>query len=101
MDLARLGSASAPIKGRGRGTGSMQRYQPKRIGYSDASEYEGVYEFYKRLERRQKADSLWKIAMAVSVPVMLWMSAWCATQYIEWSPLAQPMRVASSGATTE
>lgn len=85
----------------------------RRIGYTDAAQYEGVFEFYKRLERRQATEGLWKWCMALSVPVMLLMSIWCGTQYVDWSHLGgssttaatattQPTRaIASSGSITK
>jgi hypothetical protein len=76
------------------------RHSPQRIGYT-VGDYEGVYEFYKRLERRARTECLWKICMAISVPVMLWMSVWCATQYVDWSPLSRVTHLASSGSITE
>lgn len=60
-----------------------------RIGAPDV-DFEGVYEFYKMLERRERKmyqGRLLKIAMAVSVPVMFVMTAYCASHYVDWSPV--------------
>jgi fucose 4-O-acetylase-like acetyltransferase len=64
----------------------MHHYYQRRIRVGADVEYEGLFEFYKRLERREQAECLWKIAMAVSVPVMLWMTMWCAAEYVDGTP---------------
>jgi hypothetical protein len=84
----------------------MYPRRARRIGYTDAAEYEGVFEFYKRLERRQQGECLWKLCMALSVPVMLWMSIWCGTQYVDWSHFGggstgNSRAIASSGSITK
>jgi len=68
------------------GISAMSNYYPQRIGKAGV-DFEGVYEFYQRLERRERAACLWKIAMAVSVPVVLTVSSYLGTHYVNWTPL--------------
>lgn len=71
--------------------GSMYQYYRRRIGAAGV-DFEGVYEFYKKLERRERTESIWKLAMALSVPVMLIMSTWCGAHYVNWTPVARTLQ---------
>lgn len=69
----------------------MSNYYPKRIGISDV-EYEGVYEFYKRLERRHSADALWKFFMALSVPIVFLVFSYISAHYVNWKPVTASLQ---------
>lgn len=64
----------------------MARNYPRRIGAAGV-DYEGIYEFYRRLERREQAAALWKIFMAVSVPVVFLVFSYLSAHYVNWKPV--------------
>lgn len=71
----------------------MRNYYPKRMRIgAPGVDFEGVFEFYTMLERRERKtyrNKLLKISMLLSVPITFGMTAYCALRFVDWSPVAQ------------